>query len=312
MISPIVWSGADIAFYKINRDLSPDIEDIERQISRETKAIIIVHFFGFPQNSSKISRICKKRNIVLIEDCAHAFLGKHELKNIGTTGDFAIASLKKFFPVIDGGVLLINCSKVPELDQTHLRISEQLKHIVNTLEQSLYFRSSKFLKVWKLLLNYPTLKRESINYKNLSYNSNNVSDILKISSWFEPSKKVKRISGVSKFIVERSKTSYICNRRRQNYFYLLEGCMQSKAVAPLFGSLPSEVVPYMFPLILNNPDVDFGKLKKKKIPIWRWEELCLTDCEISRYFSKHLIQLPCHQSLKKFEMDAIIQAVNEL
>ena len=124
--------------------------------------------------------------------------------------------------------------------------------------------------------------------------------------------KTKKISHISQFLIKHTDTDQICKKRRQNYLYLLDNLNGLKTVTPLYSKLRQSVVPYMFPLILKNPETDFKKLKMEKIPIWRWEELCYSDCQISKYLSKHLIQLPCHQSLRKYELDAIIQAVREV
>ncbi len=66
---------------------------IEKLISKRTKAIIIVHQFGFPANMEKILEIAKKNNIKIIEDCAQAHAAKFNGKYVGTFGDIGVFSL---------------------------------------------------------------------------------------------------------------------------------------------------------------------------------------------------------------------------
>ena len=51
--------------------------------------------YGYPANIGKIKQICKNNNILLIEDCAQAYLSKYKNKFVGTFGD---ASAFSFFP----------------------------------------------------------------------------------------------------------------------------------------------------------------------------------------------------------------------
>lgn len=75
--------------FNINEDL------IEKKITNKTKAIIVVHLYGYPANITKIKNICNKKKIFLIEDCAQAHFSKFNKKFVGTFGD---ASAFSFFP----------------------------------------------------------------------------------------------------------------------------------------------------------------------------------------------------------------------
>ncbi|MBK9574239.1 MAG: DegT/DnrJ/EryC1/StrS family aminotransferase [Rhodoferax sp.] len=51
----------------------------------------------------------------MIEDCAHCFFGQAGERPIGAWGDFATASLTKFFPVPEGGLLASSSRPLPGL-----------------------------------------------------------------------------------------------------------------------------------------------------------------------------------------------------
>ena len=87
-------------------------ELIEKAITKKTKAIIPVHFGGFPCDMEKISSLSKKHNLKIIEDAAHATGASFSKKKIGSHG-FAVCF--SFHPVKNlgmptGGMIAINHS----------------------------------------------------------------------------------------------------------------------------------------------------------------------------------------------------------
>ncbi|MBF25771.1 MAG: pyridoxal-5'-phosphate-dependent protein [Flavobacteriales bacterium] len=104
----ILQSGAIPVFADIDcqsGNLDPD--SVESLISERTKAIVVVHYAGFPANLNSLRFLADKYGIVLIEDCAHALGSTYNGKNIGTLGDYAIFSFQaiKHMTTVDGGVL---------------------------------------------------------------------------------------------------------------------------------------------------------------------------------------------------------------
>lgn len=70
-------------------------ESIEKHINHKTKAVIAVHLHGNPCEIDKISSICKKYNIIFIEDAAQAHGSEFKGQRIGSAGDMACFS---FYP----------------------------------------------------------------------------------------------------------------------------------------------------------------------------------------------------------------------
>ena len=73
--------------------------------SARTRGMLLYHQWGFPQRVNEIMRFAKKKQWFVIEDCAHAFEGRHDGQRLGTFGDAAIFSLAKFFPCVVGGAV---------------------------------------------------------------------------------------------------------------------------------------------------------------------------------------------------------------
>jgi len=93
------------------------IDDLRRKVTDKTKAIIPVHYNGIPSKIEEINEITKSKDIVVIEDAAHAFGATYNGKKLGTFGD---ASCFSFDPIkniscLDGGVVLTNDDKIAEL-----------------------------------------------------------------------------------------------------------------------------------------------------------------------------------------------------
>jgi dTDP-4-amino-4,6-dideoxygalactose transaminase len=105
MVNPIRQRGATPVYYGINEDLTLNEPDIESRLTRRTRALIAPHLFGRVQRLAHLRELCDAARIILIEDCAHAFFGTIGEVPIGSTGHFAIASPRKFFPLAEGGLL---------------------------------------------------------------------------------------------------------------------------------------------------------------------------------------------------------------
>lgn len=83
---------------------------IENKITKKTKAIMLVHLFGYPAEMRDIMKIAKKHNLKIIEDCAQAPEAHYEGKLVGTFGDLSIFSFNqnKTITTGEGGVVLTN------------------------------------------------------------------------------------------------------------------------------------------------------------------------------------------------------------
>ncbi|MDR0188778.1 DegT/DnrJ/EryC1/StrS family aminotransferase [Pseudomonas yamanorum] len=87
--------------------VSMDVADLESKISKKTKAVVLYHVAGYPGPAKEVADLCKKHNLVLIEDCDNALLATRDSLPVGSQGDFAIYS---FYPnrqinATEGGAL---------------------------------------------------------------------------------------------------------------------------------------------------------------------------------------------------------------
>ena len=108
-INSIAMIGAKPILADINPEtFNIDPKNIEKLITRKTKAILIVHLAGLPCEIMKIMKIAKKYNLKVIEDCAHAIEskinGKH-VGNFGNAGCFSFYSTKNL-TTGEGGMII--------------------------------------------------------------------------------------------------------------------------------------------------------------------------------------------------------------
>ena len=105
-----MWSVP--VFADVNKDtFLIDPLDIEKKITKKTKAIVVVHLYGLMCEMDKILKIAKKYKLRVLEDCAQCFLAYDNKSRIsGTVGDVGSWSLEssKHISSSEGCVLTTN------------------------------------------------------------------------------------------------------------------------------------------------------------------------------------------------------------
>jgi dTDP-4-amino-4,6-dideoxygalactose transaminase len=107
---PILERGADIVW----ADIDPwtgniDPLDVARKITPKTKAVIAVHWAGYPCDLDELLKTCSKHSVALIEDAAHAFGAAYKGRPIGCHSDSVCFSLQAIKHVTSGDGGLLAC-----------------------------------------------------------------------------------------------------------------------------------------------------------------------------------------------------------
>ena len=128
---PFARQGAKIIWADINFDTRVvDLEDIKKKITSKTKAILIVHLYGYACDFKNIINFCKKRKIKIIEDCAQSLGAKIQNKKVGILGDFSCYSFhgqKNITTLGEGGMLYVK-NKILALKVPGLRHNGHCKY----------------------------------------------------------------------------------------------------------------------------------------------------------------------------------------
>lgn len=107
--------GANVRFCDIRKDtLNIDERLLEKAITKNTKAIVVVHYAGVSCDMDAIMEIAAKHKIFVVEDNAHGLFASYKGKDLGTIGDFATLSFHetKNISCGEGGALLVNSEKL--------------------------------------------------------------------------------------------------------------------------------------------------------------------------------------------------------
>ncbi len=107
----IVHVGAKPVFADVNRrTMNLDPEEVERKITKRTRALIPVHLAGRPCDMTPLLQLAKKYKLTIISDCAHAVEATYHGKNVGSLGDMAAFSFyaTKNLTTGEGGMVTTN------------------------------------------------------------------------------------------------------------------------------------------------------------------------------------------------------------
>ena len=109
-IESIIDCGAKPIMCGVDENLHLDLQDLERKVSKKTKAIIIVHMLGMGGPIEQINLIKEKYNLPIIEDNCESIGGKCKNKFLGAIGDLGVMSFDhgKMIACGEGGMVLTN------------------------------------------------------------------------------------------------------------------------------------------------------------------------------------------------------------
>ena len=115
--NPVMWTGLKPVYVDCREDdFNIDVDDLERKITPKSKVVIVQHTFGLPADLDRVSEVCKKYNLMLIEDCAHALGAIYKGQLVGTFGKAAFFSFSrdKVISSVYGGMAVTNDEKLAE------------------------------------------------------------------------------------------------------------------------------------------------------------------------------------------------------
>ena len=113
LLSSINSIGAEIKFYDVDKNLYPVLDHDQLP---KAKVIIVVNYFGFPQNLDNYIKYCKRNKAILIEDNAELMGGVVNGRRCGSFGDCSILSFyaNKQITTGEGGAILTDSEEVFE------------------------------------------------------------------------------------------------------------------------------------------------------------------------------------------------------
>lgn len=315
MIAPVIEAGLQPLFYALDAEGLPALERIDAATAAAAGAMFVAHFFGLARSLAAVQAWCRSRGIVLVEDCAHCYFGMAGERPVGHWGDYATASLSKFFPVPEGGLLASAVHEIAPLGLQAQGVRAQVKAVWDVLDLSARHGrlsgASQIVRLLRALRGSPAAQ-PGADFADEAADSNggaarslcNMSRIRLAPSW--PTVLLPRLLP----------TGRNAARRRANFALLAETLSGLPGVYPLFGALPDDAVPYVLPLRVEGParaDAVYARLRRERLPVLRWDQVWPGSPQWpddpGTAWRREVLQLLCHQDLAAGEVQEIAARV---
>lgn len=130
----IKYVGANPVFAEVNTDYNLDVLDVEKKITPNTKAILLVHQMGMPADIDAFKDLCSNHNLKLIEDAACAAGSEYKGKKIGSHSELVCFSFhpRKVISTGDGGMITTNredyYNRLKLLRQHGMSVNDRVRH----------------------------------------------------------------------------------------------------------------------------------------------------------------------------------------
>ena len=294
VLAPFQAQSLKIKLYGITRELEVDVDDLLGKLGPQTRLVLFIHYFGFPQQLPQHLLEAMSPGTVLVEDATHALLSN--LDGLPIRGHIRFASYRKLLPVLDGAVVSKNHAKVQDLDAPRLR---------RTIGRgvSVWARCAGGL-LKSLWLAGPPL------FPKLTFR--------KLFAWsealLETSPKPAPMSTVSKYLLRSLDLEQVIAARRRNFQYLLGRFDYTDSLRPLYPSLPYGVCPLGFPILADDRDGLRGYLIEHRVyPPIHWELPESVDGHEfteARIVSDHILTIPLDQRYNEEDMARIVGLIN--
>jgi len=289
VLQPFVERGIHFTLYGLTSRLEYDPEEIGGKIGPRTRAVYVIHYFGFPQAPDAIRDACRRWGVLLIEDCAHALFGSYNGTSLGEFGDAAVFSLRKILPVPDGGCLKLNTAK-PLPPEPHRR-----------REAAAFIAAAK-------LAAYDLGQRSLLPIRTLkAMRRRIVADDSGASFIVQGAPHDYGMSALSRRILAGVDPGEVIARRRAHFAFWLEHLATVGRARPVYAKLPEGVTPYSFPILVRDRDAALALLRRRGLHFEPTLNVPFSDVpglenpderfrDMER-IAVELVSLPVHQAL---------------
>jgi dTDP-4-amino-4,6-dideoxygalactose transaminase len=307
-ILAIKAAGATIHYCPVGPDMQMDPAVVERYCEVHNPDLLyVIHYVGWPQPMPALVDLCRRREMLLVEDCALSLLSESHGRPLGSFGDWAVFCLYKTLPLPNGSLLVQNTTTLESLRRLHLRHAGSASVLGRTAELMVQRIRGRANGVGAAL---QMVKRGMGRAAGaLDVERANVGDI-----GFNLSEVDLAMSPLSARLLDRFDYAEIVRCRRANYQLLLE--MLDPDVSPVFPALPDAVCPLFFPIYVPNKHEAADALQARGVDALEfWNESSDTGREMgahARYLRQHVLELPIHQDLTPRHIAHIAQQVSAL
>jgi len=325
MVAPALLAGLEPVFYALGEDGLPDLAALERRPSAQARAMLAPHLFGRTQSLSGVRRWCDSHGIALIEDCAHALFGQAGERPVGAWGDFATASLSKFLPVPEGGLLASATLPMPSLALTPRRWRDEAKGWIDVAESgAMHQRLPGLNGLLATAFRAKSALRGTPwpSHTSTAVEATRERTATKMMADCDMARIADAPLAVTRWMRGHVSFEQIRLQRRRNfdiYAHCLAGVHDARSLAGADSNgaaWPEAVAPYVFPLWVDNADAVYARVRQLRLPVFRWDRLWpgtpTLPGDVGVRWSHHVLQLLCHQDLEPTDIERVGHAMRQL
>jgi dTDP-4-amino-4,6-dideoxygalactose transaminase len=302
-------AGARIHYCPVRGDMTLDPDDVERYCRQHNPDLLyVIHYAGWPQPMAELVELCRRRGMLLVEDCALSLLSEVNGQALGSFGDWSVFCLYKTLPLPNGALLVQNGPRLESLERLHLRHAGPASVLGRTAELVVQRIRGRANGVGAAL---QVLKRGMGRAAGaLDVQRANVGDI-----GFNMSEVDLAMSRMSERLLTRFDYGEIRRRRVENYRRLSQQLAGS--VIQVFPNVPEGVCPLFFPIVVQDKHAAAEALRERGIDALEfWNDSCEPGGHEmgpdARFLRRHVLELPIHQDLTSRHIDHVARQVMAL
>ena len=302
-------AGATIHYCPVRGDLTWDPEDVERHCRRHNPDLLyVIHYVGWPQPMPALVDICRRRGMLLVEDCALSLLSESGGRPLGSYGDWSVFCLYKTLPLPNGALLVQNGPQLEALERLTLRHAGSASVLGRTAElfvQRIRGRANGVGAALQIVKRGMGRAAGALDVRRA-----NVGDI-----GFNLDEVNLSMSRLSERLLARMDFVEIRRRRVDNYRRLAERL--SPDVVQLFASLPDGVCPLFFPIVVPDKREAAEALRARGVEALEfWNDSVEPGGHEmgpdARVLRRHVLELPIHQDLTARHIDYVARQVSAI
>lgn len=311
MVAAVVHAGLQPHFYAQDAALRPLLDQLD---ARGAGALLVAHYFGHPRSLAAERAWCDQQGLALIEDCAHSFFGQAGERPVGAWGDFAIASVTKFFAVPEAGLLASSQRRTGTLPLRPPGWRDQALALPRLLSLARHHG--------RLRLGPPPV----VPAPDFVPAPAGAAPAVAAPPASDPLQgcDMRRTDcqplALSRWVLRRSARAAIVARRWRHARLLQQRSLPAGArwLVDLDAAGPESAgAPYAVPLWLDAPDAAYHALRRNGVPVFRWDVLWQgTPADLpgdhGQASGRHVLQLLCHQSLGDAELRHIDRTLDQV
>jgi dTDP-4-amino-4,6-dideoxygalactose transaminase len=281
-----------------------NLQALENAAGPSTRALYVIHPFGWPQPLDEIDEWRKKNGILLIEDCALSlFSGFPDHSPAGSRGEVSIYSFPKSLPTPDGGAISWNTDWAGPGELQRSPMARSLRP------------TASVIKRWmrRKLPVLQAVQRPGAGLKNGTHDE--IEDI-PADYYFEPWRVRRACTILTQRLLSKYDSFAIREKRRQNYL-ALSSLMEASGFTLMYRELPDGVCPLYCPIRVERRDAAVSALAGRGITTSPWWAGGHRSVDWSRFpvacgLKRSVLPLPIHQQLCGSDMEYIADTIRSI